>query len=62
MYVVVAGFRCGSPVRDDPMRSYTEPEFGAATDTGNLRLAFLRAPDAADPDDLFTDAEFVRRP
>ena len=57
VYVVVAGFGYGSPMRDEPEHSYTELEFDAATDACISRLVFLLPPDADGPDDLFTDTE-----
>jgi Domain of unknown function (DUF4062) len=64
VYVGVLGTRYGSPVRDDPEKSYTELEFDAATDAGLDRLVFLLDTSAADlgiPASALIDGEYGAR-
>jgi tetratricopeptide (TPR) repeat protein len=64
VYVGVLGTRYGSPVRDEPEVSYTELEFGTATEAGLPRLVFLLDTAAADvgiPPSRLIDVEFGAR-
>ena len=64
VYVGVLGTRYGSPVRDKPEVSYTELEFGTATEEGLDRLVFVLDEGAADvglPVSALIDREFGGR-
>ena len=64
VYVGVLGTRYGSPVRDKPEVSYTELEFGTATEAGLDRLVFVLDTGAADvgiPVSALIDREFGPR-
>ena len=61
VYVLIAGFRYGSPVLDQEAVSYTELEFQTATSAGMPRLVFLIDEDADGPARMFRDLEYGHR-
>src|SRR5690349_12051310 len=61
VFVLIAGFRYGSPVRDRPEVSYTELEHETAQERGIARLVFLLGEDADYPAAITRDLGFGAR-
>src|SRR3954452_21827795 len=61
VYVLIAGFRSGSPVRDRPEVSYTELEHETAEQQGIPRLVFLLGEDTEGPAAMTRDYEYGAR-
>jgi hypothetical protein len=58
VYVLIAGFRYGSPVRDRPEVSYTEWEFEVAAELGLPQLVFVLGEDTEGTVALTRDVQY----
>jgi tetratricopeptide (TPR) repeat protein len=61
VFVLIAGFRYGSPVPDRAQLSYTELEHATAEQRGIPRLVFLLGEDTEGPAAMFGDLEYGAR-